>query len=113
MMRGNNIMVDNSMGDYNCYQQVNLSSNPNDKTGFETSPFEVYNFELHNSVNHNFWKGPSLSSSKPITDSDFYHFEEPSPQRCVLPCEPNERPSQGLFLSLSSANPSTIGLQSC
>ncbi|KAI3716753.1 hypothetical protein L1987_67859 [Smallanthus sonchifolius] len=98
MMRGNNIMVDNSMG--NCYQHVNSSSNP----------FEVYNFELHNSVSHN--KGPSLFSSKPITDSDFYHFEEPSPQRCVFPCEPNERTSQGLFLSLSSANPSTIELQS-
>lgn len=32
--------------------------------------------------------------------------------RCVFPCEGNERPSQGLSLSLSSANPSAIGLQS-
>ncbi|GAB2273853.1 hypothetical protein Dimus_008625 [Dionaea muscipula] len=32
--------------------------------------------------------------------------------RCVFPCEGNERPSQGLSLSLSSNNPSTIGLQS-
>ncbi|KAM6587794.1 homeobox protein BEL1 homolog [Cannabis sativa] len=32
--------------------------------------------------------------------------------RCVFPCEGNERPSQGLSLSLSSANPSSIGLQS-
>ncbi|XP_065858338.1 homeobox protein BEL1 homolog [Euphorbia lathyris] len=32
--------------------------------------------------------------------------------RCVFPCEGNERPSQGLSLSLSSTNPSTIGLQS-
>ncbi|GAB4857417.1 hypothetical protein Ancab_015326 [Ancistrocladus abbreviatus] len=32
--------------------------------------------------------------------------------RCVFPCEGNERPSQGLSLSLSSSNPSTIGLQS-
>ncbi|KAK7406120.1 hypothetical protein VNO78_07737 [Psophocarpus tetragonolobus] len=32
--------------------------------------------------------------------------------RCVFPCEANERPSQGLSLSLSSTNPSTIGLQS-
>ncbi|VFQ68033.1 unnamed protein product [Cuscuta campestris] len=31
--------------------------------------------------------------------------------RCVFPCEGNERPSQGLSLSLSSANPSAIGLQ--
>ncbi|KAI4338686.1 hypothetical protein MLD38_023712 [Melastoma candidum] len=33
--------------------------------------------------------------------------------RCaVFPCERNERPSQGLSLSLSSTNPSGIGLQS-
>lgn len=32
--------------------------------------------------------------------------------RCVFPCEGNERPSQGLSLSLSSSNPSSIGLQS-
>lgn len=32
--------------------------------------------------------------------------------RCVFPCEGQERPSQGLSLSLSSTNPSTIGLQS-
>ncbi|KAG4999008.1 hypothetical protein JHK87_020080 [Glycine soja] len=32
--------------------------------------------------------------------------------RCVFPCEGNERPSQGLSLSLSSTNPSGIGLQS-
>lgn len=31
---------------------------------------------------------------------------------CVFPCEGNERPSQGLSLSLSSSNPSTISLQS-
>ncbi|KAI3468702.1 hypothetical protein Pfo_025365 [Paulownia fortunei] len=32
--------------------------------------------------------------------------------RCVFTCEGNERPSQGLSLSLSSSNPSSIGLQS-
>ncbi|KAK6947817.1 POX domain, partial [Dillenia turbinata] len=32
--------------------------------------------------------------------------------RCVFPCEGNEKPSQGLSLSLSSNNPSSIGLQS-
>nr|DAD18993.1 TPA_asm: hypothetical protein HUJ06_020456 [Nelumbo nucifera] len=32
--------------------------------------------------------------------------------RCVFPCEGNERPSQGLSLSLSSSKPSSIGLQS-
>ncbi|KAG2677200.1 hypothetical protein I3760_12G087800 [Carya illinoinensis] len=32
--------------------------------------------------------------------------------RCVFPCEGNERPSQGLSLSLCSSNPSSIGVQS-
>uniref|UniRef100_A0A6N2K6W1 POX domain-containing protein n=1 Tax=Salix viminalis TaxID=40686 RepID=A0A6N2K6W1_SALVM len=32
--------------------------------------------------------------------------------RCVFPCEGNERPSQGLSLSLSSSNPSSIGFHS-
>ncbi|XP_058732050.1 homeobox protein BEL1 homolog [Vicia villosa] len=32
--------------------------------------------------------------------------------RCVFPCEGNERPSQGLSLSLSSTNPSSLVLQS-
>ncbi|XP_068649863.1 homeobox protein BEL1 homolog [Aristolochia californica] len=32
--------------------------------------------------------------------------------RCVFPCETNERPSQGLSLSLSPNKPSEIGLQS-
>ncbi|XP_076882696.1 homeobox protein BEL1 homolog [Bidens hawaiensis] len=122
MMRGdNNIMVDSSTGDYNCYTEdhhhhhhVDSSSIPNATTSFGTSPLEIYNFELHNSVSHNsvshFWKGPS-PSSKPITDSDFYHFDESSLQRsCVFPND--QRPSQGLSLSLSSANPSSIGLQS-
>ncbi|XP_043718334.1 homeobox protein BEL1 homolog isoform X2 [Telopea speciosissima] len=78
------------------------------------------------------------SSSKTMTEppSDFYHQTEfnkldistglseesgwqdnrlmmdDSSLRCVLPCEGNERPSQGLSLSLSSNQPSSIGLQS-
>ncbi|KAJ7952268.1 homeobox protein BEL1-like [Quillaja saponaria] len=39
-------------------------------------------------------------------------FVDDSSLRCVFPCGRNERPSQGLSLSLSSNNPSTIGLQS-
>lgn len=38
-------------------------------------------------------------------------FVDDSSLRCVFPCEGNERPSQGLSLSLSSADPSSIGLQ--
>ncbi|KAK9079627.1 hypothetical protein SSX86_001300 [Deinandra increscens subsp. villosa] len=119
MLRGDhNIMVDSSTGNYNCYSEdnhhhhVDSSNIPNATTSFETNPLEIYNFESHNSVSHNsplFWKDPS---SKPMTDSDFYHFDESSLQRCVYPCEPNDRPSQGLSLSLSSSNPSSIGLQS-
>ncbi|KAI3706983.1 hypothetical protein L6452_25118 [Arctium lappa] len=120
IIRGSEIMVGSSTGNYNCYSDdhhVNSSSNHNPTTSFETSPLEMFNFESsHNSVSHHnsvlFWKGPSSPpSSKPITDSDFYHFDESSLQRCVFSCEPNERPSQGLSLSLSSANPSTIGIQ--
>ncbi|GJT98074.1 homeobox protein BEL1 [Tanacetum coccineum] len=97
-------MMDSSTGNYNCYphddddhnHHVNSSRNPNATTSFETSPLGIFNFEAHNSVSHN---------------TDFYNFDESSLQRCVFPCEPNERPSQGLSLSLSSANPSSIGLQ--
>ncbi|XP_076961145.1 homeobox protein BEL1 homolog, partial [Bidens hawaiensis] len=58
------------------------------------------------------------SSSKPVmiagtSTGDYCQFDELSSlQRCVsIPCEPNERPSKGLSLSLSSTNPSSIGLQ--
>ncbi|CAH1451381.1 unnamed protein product [Lactuca virosa] len=121
IIRGSNTMVDDSTDNYNCYSdddhhhRVNSCSNRNATTTFETSPLEIFNYESHNSVSHNspmFWKDPSSPpSSKPITDSDFYHFDESSLQRCVFPCAPNERPSQGLSLSLSSANPPTIGIQ--
>ncbi|PWA96341.1 TALE protein [Artemisia annua] len=109
VIRGNNMMVGTSTGFVDPY--VNSSTNPN----------EFFNFEQHNSVSHNsdlFWKPSSpSSSSKPIMltgtgISDFGQLDESSLQRCVLiPCEPNERPSQGLSLSLSSTNPSTIGIQ--
>ncbi|KAK4794729.1 hypothetical protein SAY86_012723 [Trapa natans] len=38
-------------------------------------------------------------------------YVDDSSLRCVFPCKGNERPSQGLSLSLSSADPSSIGLQ--
>ncbi|XP_031096191.1 homeobox protein BEL1 homolog [Ipomoea triloba] len=86
--------------------------------------------------------GPSSSktglSGEPSTSHEFYHqdfsttsdtmmggappppggagggawVEDDPSLRCVFPCEGNERPSQGLSLSLSSSNPSAIGLQS-
>ncbi|XP_059276248.1 homeobox protein BEL1 homolog [Lycium ferocissimum] len=75
----------------------------------------------------NFTKGPAdfttSSENMLVTPTDDHHQEtwhehnrtllvdDPS-LRCVFPCEGNERPSQGLSLSLCSSNPSSIGLQS-
>ncbi|TKY70963.1 hypothetical protein E2542_SST07258 [Spatholobus suberectus] len=50
--------------------------------------------------------------SAPWQDNNNRLLVDDSSLRCVFPCEANERPSQGLSLSLSSTNPSTIGLQS-
>lgn len=55
-----------------------------------------------------------------MVGSDLYSWQQEqnrllvddSSFRCVFPCEGNERPSQGLSLSLSSTKPSGIGLQS-
>ncbi|KAI3710786.1 hypothetical protein L2E82_40580 [Cichorium intybus] len=109
IIRRSDMMVGTATG-FDPY--VNSSSNPND---------QFFNFEQQNSASHNsdlFWKPSSpSSSSKPmmitgVGAGDFCQFDESSLQRCVLiPCEPNERPSQGLSLSLSSTNPSTIGIQ--
>ncbi|KAD1612192.1 hypothetical protein E3N88_42555 [Mikania micrantha] len=85
---------------------VNSSANTN----------EFFSFEQHNS--DLFWKASSLSSSsKPAITAGaggFSQFDDQSyHQRCALiPCEAHEKPSQGLSLSLSSANPTTIGIQS-
>lgn len=98
------MMVGNNKG-FDPY--VNSSPNPND----------FFNFEQQNS--DLLWK-PS-SSSKPMMIAgagagagDFSQFDDQSSlhRSVLIPCEPNERPSQGLSLSLSSTNPSTIGIQS-
>ncbi|XP_071708225.1 homeobox protein BEL1 homolog [Rutidosis leptorrhynchoides] len=119
IIRENNDIIGDysySDNDQHHHHHADSSTNPNATTSFETSPLEMFNFGSHNSVSHNsvlLWKGPSnpsSSSSKNIIDSDFYHFDDDSSlQRCLFP---NERPTQGLSLSLSSVNPSTIGLQS-
>ncbi|PHU28041.1 BEL1-like homeodomain protein 4 [Capsicum chinense] len=68
--------------------------------------------------------GPPLSKNDTSSSEQFYqhgnnmlvateHWQHDDPSlRCVFPCEGNERPSQGLSLSLCSSNPSSIGLQS-
>ncbi|KAJ0913902.1 putative transcription factor Homeodomain-TALE-BEL family [Helianthus annuus] len=103
MIRGSNMnMMVGSTTTKGFDPYVNSSSNTND----------FFNFEQHNS-------DLFASSSKPVMIAgpgagDFSQFDDQSSlQRCVLiPCEPNERPSQGLSLSLSSTHPSTIGIQS-
>lgn len=100
-------------------------------TGIELIGLPPKNNNLQHYTNPIMWKGifgkVENTSSKAIKESDFYqqeftksdfvpdnwhdNIDDPS-LRCVFPCEANERPSQGLSLSLSSNNPSTIGLQS-
>ncbi|TQE06996.1 hypothetical protein C1H46_007386 [Malus baccata] len=52
------------------------------------------------------------SNGWPENNNNNRFMVDDSSLRCVFPCEGNERPSQGLSLSLSSNNPSSIGLQS-
>lgn len=52
---------------------------------------------------------PPPDQSGPWQENRF--LVDDSSLRCVFPCEGNERPGQGLSLTLSSTNPSTIGLQ--
>lgn len=90
-----------------CYSDDQFDSNPADQIystigGFPIPP------DHHQSTalvwqDHQDHDGHDPTRSLPFDDSSL---------RCVFPCEGNERPSQGLSLSLSSTNPSTIGLQS-
>ncbi|KAM7525789.1 hypothetical protein LguiA_015691 [Lonicera macranthoides] len=114
-----------------CYSDVSSSHHPHMVSQYDSNP-DVYNLTtgieligfphknlLSTIPNNAMWKG--FTSANPISDiphdSTSWHennrvlVDDPS-MRCVFPCEPNERPSQGLSLSLSSTNPSTIGLQS-
>lgn len=123
----------------NSMQHAAFEGNPeifNLSTSMEMIGFNKSFFMKHGNTSNA--PGPSSSSSK---SPDFYHHNhhqefvgsdnlnivgaEPNPWhdqnriflddsnmiRCVFPCEGNERPSQGLSLSLSSTNPSSIGLQ--
>ncbi|XP_021820869.1 homeobox protein BEL1 homolog [Prunus avium] len=59
----------------------------------------------------NLMVGPQHQDSSGAWQENRFLVDDSS-LRCVFPCEGNERPSQGLSLSLSSTNPSSIGLQS-
>lgn len=92
---------------------------------------EIYNMEmigfppknLHQNTNSVIWNKEFFLNNKQNNfmlpqdhhhqQQQQHHFEDPSSSSCtVFTCEGNERPSQGLSLSLSSSNPSSIGLQS-
>ncbi|XP_011029331.1 PREDICTED: homeobox protein BEL1 homolog [Populus euphratica] len=62
---------------------------------------------ISDSSNENLMVGPDHSA--PWQENRL--LVDDSSLTCVFPCEGNERPSQGLSLSLCSSNPSTIGLQ--
>ncbi|KAG6579524.1 Homeobox protein BEL1-like protein, partial [Cucurbita argyrosperma subsp. sororia] len=83
--------------------------------GSSTEPAEMFNLQVNNESgggggggddefhHHLMVVGPWGTAAAAAADSSL---------RCVFPCEANERPSHGLSLSLSSTNPSSIGLQS-
>ncbi|KAL5052952.1 hypothetical protein RYX36_033634, partial [Vicia faba] len=62
-----------------------------------------------NMLHHQHHHQPHQDSS---SSSQWQQQVDDSSLRCVFPCEGNERPSQGLSLSLSSTNPSSLVLQS-
>lgn len=123
-----------------CYPPPDVSSNPNIQThlipqiqAFDPNP-DIYNLATGiemigfqspnnnkptNTTNPHHDPGPSKDPNNfyrhPENDEGgggAYVDDESSLRTCVFPCEGHERPSQGLSLSLSSNNPSTIGLQS-
>ncbi|XP_047965759.1 homeobox protein BEL1 homolog [Salvia hispanica] len=74
---------------------------------------------LHNHSTSSFgFAAISGASNEALMASSYQHNnrslivdgDDPS-LRCVFTCEGNERPSQGLSLSLTSSDPSTIALQ--
>nr|KYP65661.1 Homeobox protein BEL1 isogeny [Cajanus cajan] len=99
---------------------------PSSSKTMNESSSNYYNHHEYNSNNNNnkqdFTSGISETSSENLIVGGGHDSSAPwqenrlmvddSSLRCVFPCEGNERPSQGLSLSLSSTNPSSIGLQS-
>ncbi|KAK7358588.1 hypothetical protein VNO77_00522 [Canavalia gladiata] len=88
---------------------------PSSSKTMNESSTNFYNQQEYNK--QDFTSGISETSSEnlisaPWQDNSNRLIVDDSSLRCVFPCEGNQRPSQGLSLSLSSTNPSTIGLQS-
>ncbi|XP_044476277.1 homeobox protein BEL1 homolog isoform X2 [Mangifera indica] len=86
------------------------------------STSDFYHHHHHHEFNKSelFTTGISGTSSENLIVETHEHgswqenrlLVDDSSLRCVFPCAANERPSQGLSLSLSSSNPSSISLQS-
>ncbi|KAL1355780.1 homeobox protein BEL1 homolog [Arachis duranensis] len=121
-----------------CYSGTTMEGlvgDPADMFNNLTSGMDMVGFSKNvDSNNPHMWKalfgkqGPSSRSiNNDSSSASFYQQQQvdddsswqenrlvvdDSSLRCVFPCEGNERPSQGLSLSLSSTNPSSIGLQS-
>ena len=119
----NNMMVSSSPTSF-CYSDVvphhhhlgqNFDPNPeiyNLNSGIEMIGFQPKAVNTHHHDHHN--HGDENPSEMVITSASqqMGFMEDCSSRPCVFPCERNERPSQGLSLSLSSTYPSTISLQS-
>ncbi|KAI5383606.1 hypothetical protein KIW84_070831 [Lathyrus oleraceus] len=85
-------------------QQHHHHHHHQDFTVSETTSNDHQNLNmLHHHHQHHHQDSSSSSQWQQVDDSSL---------RCVFPYEGNERPSQGLSLSLSSTNPSSLVLQS-
>lgn len=112
-----------------CYSDDNPNSIQSHMDQFDSNPDQIYNLSTGMDISAIGIGGYPIQV--PDQSAPLWHDQESpdrigidahdhtrslpfdaSSLRCVFPCEGNERPSQGLSLSLSSANPSSIGLQS-
>ncbi|XP_074317288.1 homeobox protein BEL1 homolog [Silene latifolia] len=127
----NGIMASSSSSTF-CYPNVTPSNyDPNPEMFHLTSGLEMIGFQpkpLNNNDPNDQSKGSEFFHDdhenrgvgrNNLEDHHHHHqvqvgafMNEFSIRSCVFPCEGNERPSQGLSLSLSSSNPSSIGVQS-
>ncbi|GLT78200.1 hypothetical protein SLA2020_497430 [Shorea laevis] len=92
---------------------VNSSDPSSSKTTINESTADFYQHEIETAT----FEGSSEKYLILGSDSTSWQDQNMLPLddfslRCLLPCVGNERPSQGLSLSLSSTNPNSIGLQS-
>lgn len=97
---------------------VGKHGNPSGPSSSKTVNESTSDFYQHEFNKPDFATGISQTTSENLmVTSDSAAWQDnrlmidDSSFRCVFPCEGNERPSQGLSLSLSSSNPSSIGLQ--